>query len=603
MIKKSHYLFTFFLVLFLSNFGFANINNNWNDKVSSRLIQEFKKKPKVDILVYFRDQADTKLLKDRMSKLEKSQQLLDKLKAKSNSTQKDVVTLLERYNFKFKQYFVVNAIAVSNADFKIVNYLSDKFEVAYIAYDSPVKDQLYAEDESLFIPEEKKETWGIKMIKANSVWELGIKGNGATVGGQDTGYDWTHPALNSKYRGYVNDSTGNHNYNWHDAIHDISLLHNDSIIDPSNNPCGLNSTVPCDDHSHGTHTMGTMVGENENNSFGVAPEANWIGCRNMERGWGKPSTYIECFEWFMAPTDINGQNPNPALAPDVINNSWGCPVSEGCDSTNWQFMELALDNLRNSGVFVVVSAGNKGIKRCGSVQDPAAIFENSFAVGSTRFLYDSTGLKFNDTISGFSSRGPVLVDGSRRLKPDITAPGSGVYSCVPGNGYRYSSGTSMAGPHVAGVVALMISANPKLRGQVDSIEKILVESAVPKYDIDTCRGIYEPVLPNTTYGYGRINALEAVLRAQNFKVSTEEELLSNNDFIIYPNPFSNTININHIANIDRLNLSIFDFMGKKVFEQNNSLNKSFDLSNLKNGIYNLKIMFNNRIVTKKIIKL
>ena len=66
------------------------------------------------------------------------------------------------------------------------------------------------------------------------------------------------------------------------------------------------------------------------NQIGVAPGAKWIGCRNMDQGVGTPATYTECFQFFIAPTDLNGQNPNPTLRPHVMNNSWGCPPSEGC---------------------------------------------------------------------------------------------------------------------------------------------------------------------------------------------------------------------------------------------------------------------------------
>ena len=77
--------------------------------------------------------------------------------------------------------------------------------------------------------------------------------------------------------------------------------------------------------------MGTMVGDDgAGNQIGVAPGAKWIGCRNMNEGDGTPATYSECFQWFIAPTDLNNQFPNPTLAPHVINNSWGCPPSEGC---------------------------------------------------------------------------------------------------------------------------------------------------------------------------------------------------------------------------------------------------------------------------------
>src|SRR5690606_6949367 len=192
---------------------------------------------------------------------------------------------------------------------------------------------------------------------------------------------------------------------------EINPFNADSI-----NPCGLDSKVPCDDNGHGTHTMGTMIGLDGPNQIGVAPEATWCACRNMERGWGTPFTYLECFEWFLAPTDLNNQNPDPTKAPHVINNSWSCPQAEGCDSSNWMLLDMAVMNLRLAGTVVVVSAGNSG-SGCGSVSTPAAMFEGSFSVGATRE---------NDTIAGFSSRGPVFVDGSLRLKPNVAAPGVSV---------------------------------------------------------------------------------------------------------------------------------------------------------------------------------
>ena len=162
--------------------------------------------------------------------------------------------------------------------------------------------------------------WNISKIQAPRVWALGYTGQGVVVGGQDTGYDWDHPALINQYRGW-NGVSANHDYNWHDAIHSNAVV-----------SCPANSPVPCDDHSHGTHTMGTMVGDDGGaNQIGVAPGAKWIGCRNMNLGVGTPTTYIECYEWFIAPYDLSGNNPDPTKAPDVINNSWACTTGEGCN--------------------------------------------------------------------------------------------------------------------------------------------------------------------------------------------------------------------------------------------------------------------------------
>ena len=332
--------------------------------------------------------------------------------------------------------------------------------------------------------------WGIAKVQAPLVWALGIRGQGVVVGGQDTGYDWDHPALQGKYRGW-NGTTADHNQNWHDAIH------------AGGGVCGANSPVPCDDGSHGTHTMGTMVGDDgAGNQIGMAPDAKWIGCRNMDQGWGTPATYSECFQWFLAPTDLAGQNPDPALAPAVINNSWGCPPSEGC--TTPDILRTVVENVRAAGIVVVASAGNSG-SSCTTVRDPPAIYDAAFSVGSTTS---------SDAISSFSSRGPVTIDGSGRLKPDVSAPGSSVRSSVPGTGYATMSGTSMAGPHVAGLVALVISAAPGLDGRVDTIERIVARSAVPLGTTQVCDiDIPSGAVPNPTFGHGRIDALAAVAAA------------------------------------------------------------------------------------------
>ena len=126
--------------------------------------------------------------------------------------------------------------------------------------------------------------------------------------------------------------------------------------------------------------MGTMVGDDGlGNQIGVAPDARWIACRNMERGYGSPATYIECFEFFLAPTDVNGNNPNPALAPHVINNSWGCPPMEGCNPDNFGTIDKVVKALKTAGIVVVASAGNSGSK-CSKVDEPAAIFAAVFSV-------------------------------------------------------------------------------------------------------------------------------------------------------------------------------------------------------------------------------
>ena len=250
----------------------------------------------------------------------------------------------------------------------------------------------------------------IAYTHAPEVWAMGFTGQGIVIGGQDTGYQWDHPALKPHYRGWDGSSVS-HDYNWHDSIH------------TGGGPCGAASPQPCDDYGHGTHTMGTAVGDDgAGHRIGMAPGAQWIGCRNMNGGVGQPSTYLECFEFFLAPYPVGGTpaQGDPDRAPDVTNNSWSCPAYEGCSPAT---MQAALDNQQAAGILSVVSATNFG-SACSTVTDPPALDSLAYTVGAL-----NTG---SDSIAGFSSRGPITVDGSYRRKPDISAPGTNITSSIPG---------------------------------------------------------------------------------------------------------------------------------------------------------------------------
>jgi uncharacterized repeat protein (TIGR01451 family) len=444
-----------------------------------------------EFLVMLRAQADLRGAHGLASKTERGAFVMDALRSVAERTQKPLLDLLAERGVPHRSYWVANMIRV-RGDRRLVEELAAREDVFHIyanprvRFDGPVTTQPAGPQPDAPDAPDAIE-WGVAKVHAPDVWALGYTGQGVVVGGQDTGYEWDHPALKLKYRGWVG-LGANHNYNWHDAIHSGGGV------------CGADSPEPCDDHSHGTHTMGTMVGDDGgSNQIGVAPGAKWIGCRNMDQGVGTPETYSECFQWFIAPTNLQDQNPDPTKAPHVINNSWGCPPSEGCNDPT--ILQTVVENTRAAGIEVVVSAGNAG-SACSSVEDPPAIYDASFSVGAT----DS-----GDNIAGFSSRGPVTIDGSGRLKPDVSAPGVDVRSSVPGGAYASFGGTSMAGPHVVGIAALLLSAYPGLVGDPDSIEPILTASAVPRTTIEECGGIPGDQIPNNTYGWGRADALAAIM--------------------------------------------------------------------------------------------
>ena len=231
------------------------------------------------------------------------------------------------------------------------------------------------------------------------------------------------------------------------------------------------------------------------NQIGMAPGAKWIGCRSMDQGNGTPARYIECMEWFLAPYPIGGGQGDPLRATDITSNSWTCPPSEGCSVATLQF---AVEAQAAAGIMMVVNAGSQG-PACSTVQDPPAIYAAAYSVGAL-----NTG---TDNVASFSSRGPVIIDGSNRIKPDITAPGTTIRSSYNGSDSDYAilSGTSMATPHIAGAMALLWCAQPQLRHNISGSRTALNEAA----HFLAYKQCGTPGPPNNVSGWGRVDILAA----------------------------------------------------------------------------------------------
>ncbi len=305
-------------------------------------------------------------------------------------------------------------------------------------------------------PNPQSPEWNVARIRADLVHNaLGINGSGVVVANVDTGVDWQHPALQSKYRGYTGPGKlPQHLGNWYDATEQ-------------------GATYPVDTTGHGTHTMGTMVGDN---GIGVAPGARWIAVKAFDStGLGLNSWLHAAYQWILAP------NGDPTLAPDIVNNSWGNDFGASTE------FEADVEALLNAGIYPVFAAGNNG-PEARTIGSPGSL-TNAFAVGAT---------SIEDEITNFSGRGPSPWG---QLKPEVSAPGKDVLSAFPGGAYASLEGTSMATPHASGLAALLLQASPALRNNLSGISDAMMSTAVP---------LGSPI-PNNDYGWGRIDAYNAVM--------------------------------------------------------------------------------------------
>ena len=471
-------------------------------KVNPDLAQAARAQGQVEALIVLPDQATPTIapLSADADYKQRRRALVQSLRARADQQQLKLRIWLESRGIAHRAFWIANMVqATLSAD--DLDALAARPDVARLETNPTIKAKLpepdRAEVAEAGTAAPSAVEWGVAKIRAPEVWAAGITGQSVVIGGADTGYRWAHPALQPQYRGW-NGSTANHDHHWYDAIHTANSL------------CPADSPAPCDDSGHGTHTAGTFAGSDGGaNQIGVAPGAKWIGCRNMNAGNGTPATYIACMQWMMAPTDRAGNNPEPDLAPDIISNSWGCPVSEGCTVGNE--LVQAVDNLTAAGILFVAAAGNSG-PSCNTVRDAPATYRSSFTVGAT---------DVNDRLASYSSRGPwslTRTNGSRSYvgKVDLSAPGSNVRSAYSATGYSSLSGTSMATPHVAGAAALVMSAAPWLKGQPQRVMQLLRQTAqrtgvanTSSQANQTCGNWTAANWPNPMIGWGRLDAYAA----------------------------------------------------------------------------------------------
>ncbi|MBI1299511.1 S8 family serine peptidase [bacterium] len=434
------------------------------------------------------------------SAAEQRNAVVNELAAHAQRSQSSLRTLLDARRqvgavTGYQPFTIVNAIAV-DGDLSTLTTLAQRADVTRIVANYPLvridNDLPASPDEAPAArqapaAQTEEYPWNIPFTGVNRVWlELGVRGEGAVVGGFDTGVVYDHPALVSAYRGYVNAITFDHNYNWFEP---------DGKLYPNGNlgPSASDEPYDCDYQTHGTHTMGTMIGDGgtQARAIGMAPGARWIAvpgiCGNTMPGVGIADDIggLKAFQWFLCPTDLSGDlaTADCSKAPDVINNSWGSANPVGT------LFQPALQALRAAGTSVVFAAGNTG--RAAGIGSPAHLPE-ALTVGA---------IDYRANIAYFSSQGPSFSD--LELKPNLSAPGVDVLSSVSSLYYGSGSGTSMASPHVAGLVALLVSADLKDGFRdftVDEIEQFILSTVVDGGDPG----------PDYLFGQGYIDAFRSV---------------------------------------------------------------------------------------------
>jgi subtilisin family serine protease len=424
------------------------------------------------IFVVMSSQADLSQVAGIEDAGERRQAVYDLLVDHANQTQDEIRSVLDGLSVRYTPYYLENGLRVESG-YLFGLWLARRADVDRVLNNPSLRPLPALVSASVgSMGEPAQVPWNLQEINADKVWEMGYRGQGIVIGQSDSGIQYDHPELADSYRG----RSAGHDFNWHDAW--------------------FNQAIPYDVDGHGTHTLATAVG----NRVGVAPDAEWIGCANMARNFGNPAVYLDCLQFLFAPFPHGGDpflDSQPERGANVLNNSWGCPPVEGCDTN---MLTPALAALRSAGVFVVVSAGNSGMAGCDTIRQPPAVAGDAFAVGA---------IDVQGNLAVFSSIGAAMNPEEGENKPDLVAPGVDVISAFPGNRYQMLSGTSMAAPHVTGTVTLMWSANPALIGKIDRTEEILRQTA------QSYTGVYPECiidfsLPNPAVGNGFLDAAAAV---------------------------------------------------------------------------------------------
>lgn len=386
--------------------------------------------------------------------------------AQESTNQRLIVTFKDRPNDQdvsdvksvgaatVKRLDLINGVVVTVPSQAVANKLKslqkvERVEVDVIARISgPVKETTVATQPAQSLP------WGVNRIDAPKSWTTS-RGASVKVAVIDTGIDKSHPDLVDNIAGGVNFVKSGRGAR--------------TIVDP---------TAWNDDHGHGTHVSGTVAAtDNTIGVVGVAPQARLYGIKVLNSaGSGYTSDIISGIEW------------------SVTNNMQVINMSLGM-STHVQALQDAVNAADNAGVVVVAAAGNSGDGNAttNNIGYPAK-YSSAIAVAAT----DSA-----DRIASFSSDGTEV---------EIAAPGVNVNSTTRGGGYGAMNGTSMATPHVVGVIANMLAA--PITTAADLNQDGLWSTGEARLYLQTTSDDLGISGRDVFFGYGLVDTEEAVTGVQ-----------------------------------------------------------------------------------------
>ena len=466
------------LVLVLAGMSFGLVSPSLQEHLNTAPVEQ-----KLPVHIVLKEQFDQALLNslvDGMPKVQRRVEVARILTEFSAEQQAGVLGYLATTDAENVQSFwVVNAV-YCEATPAVIQHLSARPEVSHVNY-----DRVYCPD----LPEPEQQpggteevAWGVEKINAPAVWALGYTGQGIVCGHIDTGCKYDHPDLADHL--WTDPNYPHHGWNFES-----------------------NNDDPMDIQGHGTHTAGTVAGDGTGGTqTGVAPDAQIMVCRVKSNVDSAGQSQMWAAVQFIVSPPLS-----PSNGADLYTMSMGWQISWGPDQSAWRTLA---NNVKSAGLSQIVAAGNEryisppNSCRCpGNVPPPWWNPENT-GVGTLSGIVSIGATDASDVIASFSSSGPVTWSSVSPFndypytpgltRPDVSAPGVNVKSCSYTGGYTTMDGTSMATPHVAGAVCLMLSKNPDLLpDEVDSIlEMTAVDLGATGKDND--------------FGAGRIDALAAV---------------------------------------------------------------------------------------------